>query len=45
MIDTSPDSIRILSIMILGVIWFALLVDNFTNGDESYWQFTMNVRS
>ena len=35
MIDTSPDSIRILAIMILGVIWFALLVDNFTNGEES----------
>ena len=35
MIDTSPDSIRILAIMILGGIWFALLVDNFTNGDES----------
>ena len=35
MIDTSLDSIRILVIMILGTIWFALLVDNFTNGDES----------
>ena len=35
MIDTSPNSIRILAIMVLGIIWFALLVDNFTNGDES----------
>ena len=35
MIDTSPGSIRVFVIIILGMIWFALLVDNFTNGDES----------
>jgi hypothetical protein len=35
MIDTSPDSIRIFAIMVLGMIWFALLVDHLKNGDES----------
>jgi len=35
MIDTSPASIRIFVIMVLGVIWFALIVDTFKNGDES----------
>ncbi len=35
MIDTSPDSIRIFAIMILGVIWFALLIDHLKDGDES----------
>ncbi len=31
MIDTSPSSIRILSIMILGTIWFALVIDTIMN--------------
>jgi len=35
MIDTSPDSIRIFAIMILGAIWFALLIDHLKDGDES----------
>ena len=35
MIDTSPDSIRIFVVMVLGVIWFALLFDTLKNGDES----------
>jgi len=35
MIDTSPDSIRIFAVMVLGVIWFALLFDTLKNGDES----------
>ena len=35
MIDISLDSIRIFAIMVLGMIWFALLVDHLKNGDES----------
>ena len=35
MIDTSPDSIRIFAVMVLGVIWFALVFDTLKNGDES----------
>jgi hypothetical protein len=27
MIDISPSSLRVLLIMILGVIWFALVID------------------
>ena len=33
MIDTSPSSLRILAIMIMGVIWFYLLID-YIMGDK-----------
>ena len=34
MIDTSPSSLRILAIMIMGVIWFWLVIDNIMNSDN-----------
>ncbi len=35
MIDTSPSSLRILAIMIIGVIWFWLVIDTIQNpGNE-----------
>ena len=34
MIDTSPSSLRILAIMIMGVIWFWLVIDTIMNSDD-----------
>ena len=35
MIDTSPSSLRILAIMIMGVVWFWLVIDTIQNpGNE-----------
>ena len=34
MIDLSPSSIRIGLIMILGVLWFGLVIDTIMNSDE-----------
>jgi len=34
MIDTSLDSIRIGLIMILGVLWFGLVIDTIMNSDK-----------
>tara|TARA_R100001443_G_C3271535_1_gene158158 strand:- start:329 stop:439 length:111 start_codon:yes stop_codon:yes gene_type:complete len=34
MIDFSPSSIRIALVMILGVIWFGLIIDNIMNSGE-----------
>ena len=34
MIDTSPSSLRILAIMIMGVIWFWLVIDTIQNPGE-----------
>ena len=33
MIDTSPSSLRILAIMIMGVVWFWLVIDTIQNPD------------
>tara|TARA_R100000742_G_C4234644_1_gene55496 strand:- start:153 stop:260 length:108 start_codon:yes stop_codon:yes gene_type:complete len=35
MIDTSWGSIRILAVMILGTIWFALLFDTIMNNERN----------
>tara|TARA_B100001996_G_C18308122_1_gene457437 strand:- start:95 stop:202 length:108 start_codon:yes stop_codon:yes gene_type:complete len=34
MIDTSPDSIRLFAIIVLGVIWFYLLNLELRSGDD-----------
>jgi hypothetical protein len=34
MIDTSPDSIRVFSIIVLGVVWFYLLNEELKNRDK-----------
>ena len=34
MIDTSPSSIRIGLIMIMGVVWFWLVIDTIINQDN-----------
>ena len=34
MIDTSPDSIRTFTIIVLGVIWFYLLNQKLREGDD-----------
>ena len=34
MIDTSPSSIRIGLIMIMGVVWFWLVIDTIQNPDN-----------
>ena len=34
MIDPSPSSLRILAIMIMGVIWFWLVIDTIMNSDN-----------
>ena len=34
MIDTSPDSIRVFSIIVLGVAWFYLLNEELKNRDK-----------
>ena len=34
MIDTSPSSIRIGLIMIMGVVWFWLVIDTIQNPDD-----------
>ena len=34
MIDTSPESIRLFAIIVLGVIWFYLLNVELRNGDD-----------
>ncbi len=34
MIDTSPSSIRIGLIMIMGVVWFWLVIDTIMNQDN-----------
>ena len=34
MIDTSPDSIRLFAIIVLGVIWFYLLNQQLKEGDD-----------
>ena len=34
MIDTSTSSLRILTIMIMGVIWFWLVIDTIMNSDN-----------
>ncbi len=34
MIDTSPDSIRLFVIIVLGVVWFYLLNQELRNRDE-----------
>ena len=34
MIDTSPSSIRIALIMIMGVVWFWLVIDTIMNQDN-----------
>ena len=34
MIDTSPDSIRLFVIIVLGVIWFYLLNQQLREGDD-----------
>ena len=34
MIDTSPSSLRILAIMIMGVVWFWLVIDTIQNPDK-----------
>ena len=31
MIDTSPSSLRILAIMLMGVVWFWLVIDTIMN--------------
>jgi len=35
MIDTSPDSIRIFSIIVLGVVWFFLLNQHLNESDNN----------
>ena len=34
MIDLSPSSIRIGLVMILGVVWFGLVIDTIMNSDK-----------
>ncbi len=34
MIDTSPDSIRLFAIIVLGTIWFYLLNQKLREGDD-----------
>ena len=34
MIDLSPSSLRILAIMIMGVVWFWLVIDTIQNPDN-----------
>jgi hypothetical protein len=34
MIDTSPSSLRILAIMLMGVVWFWLVIDTIMNQDN-----------
>ena len=34
MIDTSPSSLRILAIMLMGVVWFWLVIDTIMNSDD-----------
>ena len=34
MIDTSPSSLRILAVMIMGTIWFWLVIDTIQNPDN-----------
>jgi len=34
MIDLSPSSIRIALVMILGVMWFGLIIDTIMNSGE-----------
>ena len=34
MIDTSPSSLRILAVMIMGTIWFWLVIDTIMNSDN-----------
>ena len=34
MIDTSPSSLRILAIMLMGVVWFWLVIDTIMNPDN-----------
>ena len=34
MIDTSPSSIRIALIMIMGVVWFWVVIDTIMNQDN-----------
>ena len=35
LIDTSPDSIRLYAIMVLGVVWFFLLNQHLREGDDN----------
>ena len=34
MIDTSPSLLRILAIMLMGVVWFWLVIDTIQNPDN-----------
>ena len=34
MIDMSPSSLRILAVMIMGVVWFWLVIDTIQNSDN-----------
>jgi len=34
MIDLSPSSLRILAVMILGTVWFWLVIDTIMNSDN-----------
>ena len=34
MIDLSPSSLRILAVMIMGVVWFWLVIDTIQNSDK-----------
>ena len=34
MIDLSPSSLRVLAIMILGTVWFWLVIDTIMNSDK-----------
>ena len=34
MIDTSPSSLRILAIMLMGGVWFWLVIDTIMNQDN-----------
>ena len=34
MIDLSPSSLRILAMMILGTVWFWLVIDTIMNSDN-----------
>ena len=34
MIATSPSSLRILAIMLMGVVWFWLVIDTIMNSDN-----------
>ena len=35
MIDTSPSSLRILAIMLMGVVWFWLVIDTIMNSENA----------